>query len=76
MVFRIWRGTFLTFFLQVYCIFDVMYYIIPLRVFISWLTAHSLINYFTLNARVSGVRILRLSHKDHPEHVICIKREE
>ena len=27
------------------------------RVFISWLTAHSLMNHFTLNARVSGVRI-------------------
>ena len=29
----------------------------PLCVFISWLNAHSLINYFILNARVSGVRI-------------------
>ena len=31
--------------------------IIPLCVFISWLTAHSLINYFTLDAPVSGVRM-------------------
>ena len=31
-----------------------------MRVFISWLTAHSLINYFTLNARVNGVRISSL----------------
>ena len=28
--------------------------IIPLRVFLSWLTAHSLIHYLTLNGRVSG----------------------
>jgi len=39
--------------------FNVMsyYYSIAYQLFISWLTAHSLINYFTLNACVGGVRI-------------------
>ena len=43
-----------------YIFFDLSHvpFLCPLAcVFISWLTAHSLINYFTLKARVSGVRI-------------------
>ena len=31
--------------------------IILLCVFVSWLTAHSIIDYFTLDARVNGVRM-------------------
>ena len=41
-----------------------MYYYYSIAcIFISWLTAHSLINYFTLNARVSGVRMFNFCLK-------------
>ena len=60
--FRIWLGKLLKLF-SYSCIENLMQYtgitIILSLVFINWLTAHCLINYFTLNACVSGVRIWR-----------------
>ena len=60
--FRIWLGKLLKLF-SYRCIENLMQYtgitIILSLVFINWLTANCLINYFTLNAGVSGVRIWR-----------------
>ena len=75
MDFRIWLGKLLKLF-SYSCIENLMQYtgiiIILSLVFINWLTAQCLINYFTLNARVSGVRtwrsgmVIASKSVDHP----------